>query len=94
MKKVFIYQIVDDCSENILQNFIGPNDVFAEKVFANFCNSKGMKNADLDDIYMIRQESNAVFETYSDFKDVIHGCNPAYQVWYGSDFLEDDENEG
>lgn len=89
MKKVFIYQIVDDLSENVLQNFIGPNDAFAENVFANFCNSKGMKNVDLDDIYMLRREDSTVCETYSDFSPMIDVYNSDATidgVWCGSEF--------
>lgn len=95
MKKVFIYQIVDDLSENVLQNFIGPNDAFAEKVFANFCNSKGMKNADLDDIYMIRREDSTVCECYDDFAPIIAGVELSKLdgVWCGFEFVSEEQSD-
>lgn len=69
MKRVFVYQIIDSLSENVLQNFIGPNDKFAESVFHRFLQSDGMKNVDVSDLYLIACNSDCIFESHGDYQN-------------------------
>ena len=94
MKTLFVYQIIDSLSENILRTFLGPNDRLAENLFFEFCSGDGMKNADLSDICLIRCADNSgVFESYRDYSENFDDSDGAEFLWYGNDLVEDRKHE-
>lgn len=90
MKSIFVYQIIDELSDSVLQTFMGANDRFAENVFTRFLLSDGMKNVDKSDLYLVNCGQVNVYSDDGDYEKT-HGECGGSLICYGSDLIGDDD---
>lgn len=86
MKTIFVYQIIDELSDSVLQTFMGANDRFAENVFRRFLLSDGMKNVDKSDLYLVNCGLVNVYTDSGDY-DKTHDEFSSSIICYGSDLI-------
>lgn len=90
MKTIFVYQIIDELSDSVLQTFMGANDRFAENVFTRFLLSDGMKNVDKSDLYLVNCGQVNVYLDNGDYAKTYDESGGSF-LCYGSDLIGDDD---